>query len=67
MRTSEPVLRLAKPADAYSLSAFAEKTFRQAFAKFNNKHDFEKYVAHAFTEDKIQSEIINPDPLDIPF
>ncbi len=57
MKLEKPVLLIAKPSDASSLSKFAEKTFREAFARLNNKQDFEKYVAESFTENKIKSEI----------
>ena len=59
MKFEKPVLYTAKPLDASSLSRFAEKTFRQAFAKLNKKQDFEKYVAESFTENKIKSEILD--------
>jgi ribosomal protein S18 acetylase RimI-like enzyme len=57
MLFEKPILYTAKPSDASSLSKFAEKTFREAFAKLNKKQDFEKYVAESFTENKIKSEI----------
>ena len=57
MNFEKPVFYTAKPSDASSLAEFAEKTFRQAFAKLNKKQDFEKYVSESFTADKIKSEI----------
>ena len=57
MKSEEPTLHIAKLSDAPYLSKFAEKTFREAFAKLNNRQDFEKYVAESFTENKIKSEI----------
>ncbi len=55
----EPIIQLAEPSDAFSLANFAEKTFREAFAKLNDKKNFEKYVALSFTENQIRSEIID--------
>ena len=57
MKFEKQILHTAKPSDASSLSKFAEKTFREAFAKLNKKQDFEKYVTESFTENKIKSEI----------
>lgn len=55
----EPTIRLAEPFDAFSLSKLAEKSFRGAFAKLNDKKNFEKYVARSFTENQIRSEILD--------
>ena len=57
MKLTKPILHAAKISDAFYLSKLAEKTFREAFAKLNNKQDFDKYVAQSFTENKIKSEI----------
>ncbi len=57
MKFEKPILHTAKPSEALSLSKFAEKTFREAFAKLNKTQDFEEYVAESFTENKIKSEI----------
>jgi len=53
------IIQLAEPLDAYSLSKLAERTFRDAFAKLNDKENFEKYVARSFTENQIRSEILD--------
>ncbi len=63
MKPKEPTLYTAKLADAPYLAKFAERTFREAFAKLNNKQDFEKYVAGSFTENKIKSEISDRDSI----
>ncbi len=51
--------RLAEPAKAASLAKLAEKTFRDAFAQFINKEDFESYVARSFNENQIKSELLD--------
>lgn len=56
---NEPIILLAEPHDAYSLSKLAEKSFRGAFAKLNDKENFETYVALSFTENQIRSEILD--------
>ena len=63
MKFEKPILHIAKPSEALSLSKFAEQTFREAFAKLNKKQDFEKYVAESFTEHKIESEISDSESL----
>jgi GNAT superfamily N-acetyltransferase len=55
----KPIIQLAEPIDAYSLSKLAEKTFRDAFAKLNDKENFERYVVRSFTENQIRSEILD--------
>ena len=55
----KPIIQLAEPFDAYSLSKLAEKTFRDAFAKLSDKENFENYVARSFTENQIRSEILD--------
>ncbi|MCK5164955.1 MAG: GNAT family N-acetyltransferase [Desulfobacula sp.] len=59
MKIEKPVIKIATPSDASSLSKLAEKTFRDAFAKLNKKDDFESYIADFFTENKIKSEILD--------
>lgn len=55
----EPVIQIAEPSDAFFLAQLAEKTFRDAFAKMNDKMNFERYVAMSFTENRIRSEILD--------
>ena len=55
MNIKIPIIQLAEPSDAPSLAKLAEKTFRDAFAQFINKKDFESYVAHSFTENQIRA------------
>ena len=50
MNIELPIIQLAEPSDASSLATLAEKTFRDAFAQFINKKDFDSYVARSFTE-----------------
>jgi diamine N-acetyltransferase len=56
---SEPIIKLAEPFDAFSLAKLAEKSFRGAFAKLNDKENFERYVAISFTKNQIRSEILD--------
>jgi ribosomal protein S18 acetylase RimI-like enzyme len=57
---NEPIIQRAEPGDALSLAELAETTFRGAFAKLNDRENFEKYVACSFTERRIRSEILDP-------
>ena len=59
MNIEIPIIQLAEPSDAPSLAELAEKTFRDAFAQFINKKDFESYVAQSFTENQIRSELFD--------
>ena len=59
MNIEIPIIQLAEPFNASSLAKLAEKTFRDAFAQFINKEDFESYVARSFTENQIRSELID--------
>ena len=59
MNIEIPSIQLAEPSDAASLATLAEKTFRDAFAQFINKKDFESYVARSFTENQIRSELLD--------
>ena len=59
MNIEKPVIQLANPSHASSLATLAEKTFRDAFAQFINKDDFEGYVARSFTESQIRSELLD--------
>ena len=56
---NEPIIQIAESSDAFSLSKLAEKSFRGAFAKLNDKKNFERYVARSFTEKQIRSEILD--------
>ena len=59
MNIEIPNIQLAEPSDASSLAKLSEKTFRDAFARLNNKKDFESYVARSFTENQIRSELLD--------
>jgi len=59
MNIEIPIIQLAEPSNAASLAKLAEKTFRDAFAQFINKEDFDRYVARSFTENQIRSEILD--------
>ncbi len=48
-RDAQPVVRAATPDDAAALRDFAERTFREAFGRFNRAADMERYVAEAFS------------------
>jgi ribosomal protein S18 acetylase RimI-like enzyme len=54
------VLRLAAPADAAMLCALGLRTFTDAFAANNDPHDFALYVAEAFTPERFESELRDP-------
>jgi len=56
---NEPIIQLAEPFDAFSLAKLAEKSFRGAFDKLNDKENFERYVAISFTKNQIRSEILD--------
>lgn len=59
MNIEIPAIQLAEPANAASLAKLSERTFRDAFAQFINKEDFESYVARSFTENQIKSELLD--------
>ena len=59
MNMKTPIIQLAEPSDAASLAKLADKTFREAFARFINRKDFESYVARSFAEDQIISELLD--------
>jgi GNAT superfamily N-acetyltransferase len=59
MDLEKPIIQLAEPSNAASLAKLAEKTFRDAFARFINREDFESYVAGSFTENQIKSELLD--------
>lgn len=59
MNIEMPIIQLAEPSDASSLARLAEITFRDAFARFINKDDFESYVARSFSENQIKSELLD--------
>jgi GNAT superfamily N-acetyltransferase len=59
MNIETPIIQLAEPSHALSLAKLAEKTFRDAFAQFINKEDFESYVARSFSENQIRSELLD--------
>lgn len=60
MKNDEITISRATREDASSLARFGEKTFKDAFAKLNNKEDFQKYVEKAFNVNQIESEILDP-------
>ncbi|MBT8367832.1 MAG: GNAT family N-acetyltransferase [Deltaproteobacteria bacterium] len=59
MNIEIPIIQRAEPSDAALLAKLAEKTFKDAFAQFLNRQDFERYVARSFTENQIRSELID--------
>ncbi len=59
MNMEIPSIQRAEPSDAAPLAKLAEKTFRDAFAPFINREDFESYVARSFTENQIRSELLD--------
>jgi GNAT superfamily N-acetyltransferase len=59
MNMKRPYIQRAGPSDAAPLAKLAEKTFRDAFARFINREDFESYVARSFNEDQIRSELLD--------
>jgi GNAT superfamily N-acetyltransferase len=59
MNMKRPYIQRAEPSDAALLAKLAEKTFRDAFARFIKTEDFESYVARSFTENQIRSELLD--------
>lgn len=55
--TDPLLIRPAAHADTAALAALAERTFRDAFARFNTLEDMDAYVGDAFTPDRVQSEL----------
>jgi diamine N-acetyltransferase len=53
-------IRTATPADAAALAAFAERTFREAFAADNNAADMDVYCLQAFSEATQRAELADP-------
>jgi len=53
-------VRTAAATDAGCLAAFAERTFREAFAAQNRPEDVRAYVSHAYTESLQRREIVDP-------
>ncbi len=53
-------IRLVEPAKAASLAKLAEKTFRDAFAQFINKEDFESYTAFSSSSSKYSEPVSAP-------
>lgn len=59
MNIEIPIIQLAEPSDAASLAKLSEKTFRDAFAPFIKREDFESYVDRSFNENQIKSELLD--------
>ncbi|MGD8344264.1 MAG: GNAT family N-acetyltransferase [Desulfobacterales bacterium] len=59
MNIEIPAIQHAEPSDAAFLRKLAERTFRDAFARFINRDDLESYVARSFSEDQIRSELLD--------
>lgn len=59
MNIEMPIIQRAEPSNASFLARLAEKTFRDTFARFINKEDFESYVARSFSENQIKSELLD--------
>jgi diamine N-acetyltransferase len=60
MSTIEPAtirIRHATAADAQALTALAERTFRDAFARNNSDQDMESYIGAAFSLSRIRAEL----------
>jgi ribosomal protein S18 acetylase RimI-like enzyme len=55
------VIRPATSLDAHQLSAFASRTFREAFAAQNRPEDMTAYLSSAFSDARQLSEIEDPD------
>jgi diamine N-acetyltransferase len=52
--------RLATPADAAALAEIGERTFRDAFAKDNDRRDMELYVSRTYGEAHQRRELEDP-------
>lgn len=55
--SDQPRIRIATPADAESLAALAERTFRDTFADDNSADDMDAYVRDAFSLDRVRAEL----------
>ena len=60
MRDITIVVREATAADAPSLAAFGERTFRDAFAADNRPEDVEAYVSATYSPERQRTEIADP-------
>lgn len=54
-------IRKVEPAEAGLLLDFSKKTFHHFFGPVNSPASIEAYSAKAFTLEKIQTELLNPD------
>ncbi len=54
------IIRYGTPDDAPTLSAFAARTFQEAFAAENDPDDMAAYMATAFTPDQQRIELADP-------
>lgn len=61
MTNNNIVLQRATLADADTLLTFSRKTFFDFFAHLNDPANMEAYASTAFTPQKIQTELSNPD------
>lgn len=53
-------IRRARAADAETLAALGERTFRETFAASNTASDLEAYVREAFSLERTRSELSDP-------
>lgn len=54
-------IRPATSADAASLAAFGERTFREAFGPDNRREDIDVYVSATYSAERQRAEIADPD------
>ncbi|MDN4166547.1 GNAT family N-acetyltransferase [Cytophagales bacterium LB-30] len=54
------IVRVAKPSHLAKLLRIGRKTFRESFAASNTKKNIKEYIKVAFTEEKIEAELANP-------
>lgn len=57
---SEPVIRRAGPADAETLAALGERTFRETFEHLYAPADLEAFLAEAYGLDRTRADLADP-------
>ncbi|MCG8633313.1 MAG: GNAT family N-acetyltransferase [Desulfobacterales bacterium] len=63
MNTERPIIQRAAASDAAALAGLGKKAFTEAFARLNNKDDFQSYVESSFTEDRFRSELLDKESI----
>jgi GNAT superfamily N-acetyltransferase len=56
----EPIIRRAGPADAETLSALGERTFRETFEHLYDPADLQVFLAEAYALDRTRADLADP-------